>query len=432
MTLLSALWPSQYLLMLLPHEVGFHKYFYTPFRKDRLEEARSYPLDAETNLDGALEAIQREHRPGTDDSLFLGLPLKHFTFVDFSLPAAATENLDQAVRFALLRHIPYDLSAAHLSYQRRLGEDQIGITATVCPKASVSDLLSRVTAAGLTVAAIFPTLAFLAGLRGEDAFYLTGGHGSTEILAVKDRRIVFSSWDESDDPESGWRFLARTSPQVANAPLPDNAPIYLYSVDLAPPEVAKLLEVAPERLHPMDELPQGVSTTIANLPQSIGLVPASVLKKRRIAFWVQAAAMALLLVAVCSFPLANLVGKQARLHKLENRIAEINAQADKLNALREQNKRLVGDLRRLRATIRDGLSPVEVLKELTELLPDGTWLNSLSIDEDAIRLRGVSRSSTTVIELMENSPLFKDVRFDSPVTKRGDVELFKVVSNLEE
>ena len=432
MSFLSALWPSQYLLMLLPHEVGFHKYLYTPFGKDRLEEARRYPLDAATDLGDVLATIQREDRPGTDDSLFLGLPLKHFTFVDFALPAAAAENLDQAVRFALLRHVPYDLATAHLSYQRRVSEGQIDITATVCPKGPVSELLSRVTAAGLTVSAVFPTLAFLAGLRTKDAFYLTGGRGSTEILGVKNGRIVFSSWDESNDPEAGWRFLARTSPQVANASLPEKAPIYLYAADLDPAEVSKLLDVNPDRIRPMDELPQGVSTTIASLPQRIGLEPPSVLKKRRIAFWVQAAAMTLLLVAACSFPMANLMGKQAHLRKLEKRIDEIKLQADKLNTLRGRNKRLVADLKYLRAAIAGGLNPAEVLKELTEILPGDTWLNSLSIGEETVRMRGVSKSSTMVIELMENSPLFKDVRFDSPVTKRGEVELFKVISSFEE
>ncbi|MGB5742295.1 MAG: PilN domain-containing protein, partial [Sedimenticolaceae bacterium] len=75
---------------------------------------------------------------------------------------------------------------------------------------------------------------------------------------------------------------------------------------------------------------------------------------------------------------------------------------------------------------------VELLSELTERLPDDTWLQQLSIRGKNVELQGESAQATTLIELLEDSPRFESVTFRAPLTQvRGEAaERFSIVMAL--
>jgi general secretion pathway protein L len=57
-----------------------------------------------------------------------------------------------------------------------------------------------------------------------------------------------------------------------------------------------------------------------------------------------------------------------------------------------------------------------LLADITNRLPDDTWLTQLQIHEGALTLSGVSSSSAPLIARLEASPFLAQVRFGSPVT----------------
>ena len=59
---------------------------------------------------------------------------------------------------------------------------------------------------------------------------------------------------------------------------------------------------------------------------------------------------------------------------------------------------------------------VELLKELTERLPDDTWVQTLSFENGEVQLRGESIQATALIAQLEQAPGFSGVNFRSPVT----------------
>ncbi|MFN2343851.1 MAG: hypothetical protein ABR542_10865, partial [Desulfonatronovibrio sp.] len=69
-----------------------------------------YGYKSQDDLSDILEQASTTLDSQPADRWFLGIPLKYFTLINFTLPAAATENLDQAVKYALMRHVPYELS----------------------------------------------------------------------------------------------------------------------------------------------------------------------------------------------------------------------------------------------------------------------------------------------------------------------------------
>ena len=62
-------------------------------------------------------------------------------------------------------------------------------------------------------------------------------------------------------------------------------------------------------------------------------------------------------------------------------------------------------------------SSLIVLEELSKLLADGTYLIQLELDEKGISIQGESDAAAKLVDLMEDSPVFKDVVFKSSLTK---------------
>ena len=59
---------------------------------------------------------------------------------------------------------------------------------------------------------------------------------------------------------------------------------------------------------------------------------------------------------------------------------------------------------------------IDILNELTKILPDGTWIERLEINKDELHLRGQSAAASNLIGLVEASKLFNSATFRSPVT----------------
>ena len=80
-----------------------------------------------------------------------------------------------------------------------------------------------------------------------------------------------------------------------------------------------------------------------------------------------------------------------------------------------------------------GPSTVELIDELTRLMPDGTWLHRLDIKNGEIQFQGLSDAASSLIGVVESSPVFHEARFGSPITRdaRSGKERFHISARLE-
>jgi general secretion pathway protein L len=60
---------------------------------------------------------------------------------------------------------------------------------------------------------------------------------------------------------------------------------------------------------------------------------------------------------------------------------------------------------------------IQTLEELTRVLPDDTWVQSIDIKGNELQLQGETASSVRMISLFEQSSLFRDANFRAPLTK---------------
>ena len=92
----------------------------------------------------------------------------------------------------------------------------------------------------------------------------------------------------------------------------------------------------------------------------------------------------------------------------------------RLSELQERREYLEEALEEPERLERARLSAVDLLAEVTERLPDGTYLTNLTFDNDELRIEGESESASQLIEALDDSDVFGNVRFLSSVQRGSD------------
>jgi general secretion pathway protein L len=93
-----------------------------------------------------------------------------------------------------------------------------------------------------------------------------------------------------------------------------------------------------------------------------------------------------------------------------------------------QRRRMLAALRTAQET---RIPALPVLRELTETLPAGAWLQGLTMDGQGVELVGQSDAASALIPLLEASDRLEGVEFTSPVTKTQNKEQFRIRARWE-
>lgn len=71
--------------------------------------------------------------------------------------------------------------------------------------------------------------------------------------------------------------------------------------------------------------------------------------------------------------------------------------------------------------------PLEILRELTGRLPQGTWLTGIRLEGMKVEIDGFSPSASEIFPLLTQDGRFRKVEFASPITRQGDnLERFQI------
>jgi general secretion pathway protein L len=116
----------------------------------------------------------------------------------------------------------------------------------------------------------------------------------------------------------------------------------------------------------------------------------------------------------------------------EARLEETRAAALQADSLK---KRLVTEVDVSQALVdRRAATPTltSLIADITNRLPDGTWLTQLQVRDGTLTLTGFSVSAAPLIARLEASPLLAQVRFGSPVTPDQSVgsERFNIIAQV--
>jgi general secretion pathway protein L len=118
----------------------------------------------------------------------------------------------------------------------------------------------------------------------------------------------------------------------------------------------------------------------------------------------------------------------------QRHLNRVNAEIARLDPNVKDADRVLRELERKRKLLAtaDGVEtaairPLPVLRDLTELVPNDTWLTTVSLDPKGVEITGAAAAASALIPLLENSPRLERVEFSSPVTRgRENKEQFRI------
>ena len=120
--------------------------------------------------------------------------------------------------------------------------------------------------------------------------------------------------------------------------------------------------------------------------------------------------------------------QRATVAKLEAEVSAARAQAEESLVMRDRLDELTRSAQFLVADKTRQPLVVQVLDELTRLVPDQAYIVQFELHDQTVELHGFAATASDLIGVLEQSPLFKAPQFRSPLTqdRRSGAERFHV------
>jgi general secretion pathway protein L len=126
------------------------------------------------------------------------------------------------------------------------------------------------------------------------------------------------------------------------------------------------------------------------------------------------ALLAVLLVAAITIPVAQ---KNRAIDAMETHVQAAAAAAREGASLRQDLEKMADASQFLIEKKVSDVMVVEVIDEISRILPDHTWIGRLDLTGTELQIQGQSSASSSLIGLIESSAWFENARFSSPVVQ---------------
>jgi len=149
-------------------------------------------------------------------------------------------------------------------------------------------------------------------------------------------------------------------------------------------------------------------------------------------YWGYAAMASITLMLLAAVLLHPLWQKREVAIALMAPLAQAQQRAHGVESLKQEQARVLAEYN-YPSEAKLGRPPVvAMLEDISQLLPDNTWLQQLDIKAQEISLQGVTNGSSRLINLFEKSRLFEDAQFKSPLVKApGGEERFQLAAAIK-
>jgi general secretion pathway protein L len=126
-----------------------------------------------------------------------------------------------------------------------------------------------------------------------------------------------------------------------------------------------------------------------------------------------------------------LIHQRVVLYQLNRQVAALEPEARQVERQLEESRALAKQMENFHKM---GSTPdkLRILKDLTQLIPDNTWLFNLRLSRQNLDISGMSKSASDLIPLLEKSGWLTKTEFASPiVTDANKQEHFKIKADFK-
>ena len=348
------------------------------------------------------------------------LPRSDVILRPVALAGVSNKDLDDAVRFQMDGLHPYNEDDVYSSWSRLPGSSTVLVA--VARREAVARYEAAFEEAGIrlrgftcSAAAIYSALRLFGAKPAPELLAVDGSAGALEFYGESSARPVFSASFDADNERAASLAAAELRIDPASQPLP----------------LSQLL-AAQDSLAPASALPfaAALSSACPNLCLSLNLLPA---ERRQVSSrlrWAPTAAL--------GFGVVALAGMLAALPAWENRgyVRSLDAQIARATPLAGRSAAIDKQLEQVRSRTlmldtlrRRPKADMDVLAELTRILPPPTWVNFMQISEKQVIVGGEAQEAAPLLSVLDASAYFKGSEFQAAPVRVPGGEQFRIRTN---
>ncbi|MBF0592736.1 MAG: PilN domain-containing protein [Nitrospirae bacterium] len=361
-------------------------------------------------------------------NIILTVPKEWCVVSTTELPTVVLDNISSVISFEMDNLTPFSAAEVYYDYDIiNMDRQMLSVAIYTVKRQMVAPYLNSFHDAGYKVSSL--TLNPLSLVRvcmyarrkkrdvlKKDALILNFMQGKIELITAE-KGVLTSVYSFRPDDING--VLSYIRGKVS-----DNTLIFINNdptIDTRQEEIRAMLSVAAtsmDELHlPLKDsathdmrLPIGAVMEInQKRRKSVNLLSLGMVVKKRLPIVVTVLLLLLLLpIAVFDMYIPIWKDEQA-LIELDKQIKVLKPEVDKVETLKKEINAMQDDLTALNNFHNKRRLTLEMLKELTTILPPDTWFARLTITDKDIMIEGYAQTASVLLGILENSKYFKDV-----------------------
>ncbi|MHB8108951.1 MAG: PilN domain-containing protein [Syntrophorhabdaceae bacterium] len=141
--------------------------------------------------------------------------------------------------------------------------------------------------------------------------------------------------------------------------------------------------------------------------------------------------LGLILIAMILYLIIPLQLEKARLDRIEYQISIRKNEVKSIEGLKQESATIAADMAAIGNFKETTPMTIDIMKELTSLLPKTVWLTRSRITGETVEIEGYAASATELLPRLEQSPLFRKVEFSSPTIRDTRLNADRFVMKME-
>jgi Tfp pilus assembly protein PilN len=425
--------------------------------------AKTYPLEGDSRYPQPEEmvsslalAVNEFGAPRT--GITLSIPKAWTIIRTVEFPSTVKENLASVIAYEMDRITPFTSDEALFDF-RVLKEDsgKIVLLVMAARADAVMPYMASLSENGFTVSRITFDLAgigALCGQEGKDSDILFIGIDEKEYEGAQFTggslvQVFSGSFTATDDSSraetisASLKKLIEASKDRGNSPkiiahVKGNSPSFVELLKVRMSVPFSLLRLTDARIkfaQTPKEVPYGAVGSLAESLQGhdrgLNLLKRGVYAKQKPPVASTIILTAAIIVIWVIYLLAPLRVERERLTEITHAAASKKAEVKKVEDLKKAANDLAAEIASIRGFKEDRPMVLNIMKELTAVIPKTTWLTRVRVTETGVDIEGYAASASELLPKLEASKLFQKVEFASPTFRDVKMNSDRFVIKME-
>ena len=377
------------------------------------------------------------------DSIVLGIPRKDVVLRYLDLPSEVKDDLKQVIQYQVQSFEPTDEDSYYYDYvllNEQSVQKKISVLLMMVRKSVLDGHLRLMKELEISPTAVVSSSIGLANLFLQNPKELTSktyiladlGASGMELLALRQGSLLYSREAPKGDTQS-WSdlFLKEVNEAISKIRLGPEATLEKILLSGESSESAReeikaqipeceLLRKSLRLSVPVGNNPyiQEAATVLGlaftgigrNLSIKANLLPPDIRSRQMRWAYIPAAILSLvMLLLIAAMGFRQMAQNRILVSRLDQAIRSENDQVKKVQALKNKASDLETRIKLIENLVNAKDRNLEILQELTTILPADTYLTNYSNRDGTIQLRGLSGSSADLVPKLEKSSFLRDV-----------------------